>query len=201
MKKKNKRKQGKEMDCQYKAFLFLFPFAAKEVQTDLLERLKNQPRPETLCGKEVPKTLNGISYGTLDDLSTAGKEDDPAGACAKILLGVEPEELLLEDVTDVFGFTNFVTAELKRINDLFKTIKIHYSREEIAAGIRELDFGSFGVLDWYAKRMGITNQNEVRSVAWVRIFQCMKNDAMRNNFERKLSEQYKMKSKTGNRKG
>mgnify|MGYP007070193940 CR=1 FL=1 len=46
---------------------------------------------------------------------------------------------------------------------------------------------------------GITNQNEVRSVAWVRIFQCMKNDAMRNNFERKLSEQYKMKSKTGNR--
>jgi len=194
MKKKKKRKQGKKMDCQYKAFLMLFPFASKEVQKELLERLKNQPRPETLCGKEVPTNLNGISYGTLDDLRSSADDDDPAGACAKVLLGIEPKELLLEDVNDVFGFVNFVTKELKRINELFKSIKIHYSREEIAAGIRELDFGSFGVLDWYAKRMGITNQNEVRSVAWVRIFQCMKNDAMHNNFERKLSEQYRMKA-------
>ena len=95
----------------------------------------------------------------------------------------------------MFGFTNFVTDELKRINGLFKGIKVNYSKEEIAAGIRELDFGSFGVLDWYAKRMGITNQNEVRDVAWVRIFQCMRNDCMRNNFERKLSQQYKPKIK------
>lgn len=199
MKKKKKRKQGKKMDCQYKAFLMLFPFASKEVQTELLERLKNQPRPETLCGKQVPVNLNIISYGTLDDLRSSADDDDPAGACAKVLLGVEPKELLLEDVNDVFGFTNFVTKELKRINELFKSIKIHYSSEEVAAGIRELDFGSFGVLDWYAKRMGITNQNEVRNVAWVRIFQCMKNDAMRNNFERKLSEQYRKKASKHNK--
>ena len=41
--------------------------------------------------------------------------------------------------------------------------------------------------------MGITNQNEVREVAWVRIYRCMYNDAMSNNYERKLSQQYMKK--------
>ena len=59
--------------------------------------------------------------------------------------------------------------------------------------MEKLDFGSFGVLDWYARRMGITNQNEVREVAWVRIFQCMKNDAIKNEYERRLAKQYKPK--------
>lgn len=195
MKKNKKRTSRKKQECSYKDFLMLFPFATKEVQADLLERLKRQKRPNTLCGKVVPKDLNAITYGVLDDLRTAGGSDDPAGVCAKMLLGIEPHELMTEDVNDIFGFANFVTSELQRINNLFKSIKVQYSKEEIAAGIRELDFGSFGVLDWYARRMGITNQNEVREVAWVRIFQCMRNDCMRNNYERKLSKQYKPKKK------
>lgn len=193
--KKKKRKSRKAMDCPYKDFLMLFPFAAKEVQQDLLARLKKQPRPNTLCGKDVPESLNGISYGALDDLHSSSEDKDPVGSCAKVLLGIDPYQLLEEDVNDVFGFTNFVTRELQRINKLFKDIKVNYSPEEIAAGIRDLDFGSFGVLDWYAKRMGITNQNEVRDVAWVRIYQCMKNDCQKNNFERKLSQQYRSKLK------
>lgn len=186
---RKKRKQ----DCPYKDFLLLFPFADKAVQEELITRLRSQPRPDKLCGKNVPKDLNSISYGTLDDLRTATGEDDIAGTCAKVLLGVEPEELLGEDANDVFGFANFVTSELKRINQIFKGIKVSYSREEIAAGVRDLDFGSFGVLDWYARRMGITNQNEVRDVAWVRIFQCMRNDAIKNEYERKLAKQYRPK--------
>ena len=193
--KKNKKHHAWEEDCSYKDFLTLFPYAVKSVQKELLDKLKAQKRPDRLCGKAVPKDLNSLTYGTLDDLRTAGDTKDPAGSCVKILLGAEPEELMTESVNDVFGFTNFVTDELKRINSLFKGIKVNYSKEEIAAGIKELDFGSFGVLDWYAKRMGITNQNEVRDVAWVRIFQCMRNDCMRNNFERKLSQQYKPKKK------
>lgn len=191
MKRRNKRKN----DCPYKDFLRLFPFVTKELQEELLGRLKSQPRPQYLCGKPVPENLNGLTYGTLDDLRTAASGEDPVGACAHLLLGVEPYALFNEDANDVFGFTSFITRELERINKLFKSIRVRYSREEIAAGIRELDFGSFGVLDWYAKRMGITNQNEVRNIAWVRIYQCMRNDAMSNNFERKLSEQYKVKKK------
>ena len=194
MKKRILRKKEVTQDCPYKDFLLLFPYADKEVQEELIKRLREQPRPDKLCGKDVPKDLNGISYGMLDDLRTATGNDDIAGACAKVLLGVEPEDLLKEDANDVFGFTSFVTEELKRINKIFQSIKVNYSKEEIAAGVKELDFGSFGVLDWYARRMGITNQNEVREVAWVRIFQCMKNDALKNEYERKLAKQYRPKT-------
>lgn len=193
MKKKNWQKNVRDMDCRYKEFLQLFGYCDKGVQDELMERLKRQPRPSMLCGKEVAKDLNGLSYGVLDDLRSATQEKDPVGACARILLGINPVELLLEDVNDVFGFANFVTSELTRINKVFKSIKVSYSKEEIAAGVEKLDFGSFGVLDWYARRMGITNQNEVREVAWVRIFQCMKNDAIKNEYERRLAKQYKPK--------
>ncbi|GJG39125.1 hypothetical protein PRLR5107_15400 [Prevotella lacticifex] len=103
------------------------------------------------------------------------------------------------DVNDVFGFLAFVTKELEKINKLFTSIKQTYSKEEEAAGIRELDFGSFGVLDWYARRMGIPNQNDVRDVAWVRIYQCMKNDNMQSEFERRLHKQYMNNSKSKKR--
>lgn len=191
--KKKKHSEMTDKKCTYKEFLMLLPYADKGVQEELVLRLKEQPRPDTLCGKQVPKDLNALSYGTLDDIRSAAESKDIIGECAKILLGIEPEQLFDEDVNDVFGFCNFVTKELERINKIFASIKVNYSKEELAAGIKTLDFGSFGVLDWYAKRMGITNQNEVREVAWVRIYQCMKNDALSNNYERKLSQQYMKK--------
>lgn len=195
MKKRRRKKTAPHRECTYKDFLLLIGYSDKAAREDLLERLHKQPRPDKLCGKDVPKDLNSISYGTLDDLKDAASEKDPAFACAKVLMDVRYADMLNEDVNAVFGFANFITGELLRINELFKSIKVHYSKEEIAAGVRDLDFGSFGILDWYARRMGITNQNEVRSVAWVRIFQCMRNDCLRSDYERKLSEQYRPKSK------
>jgi len=195
MGKRHRKRTAFRDACPYKDFLLLIGYSDKAVQDDLLGRLHEQPRPDTLCGKDVPKDLNTLSYGALDDLSNATKGDDPAFACAEILLGVGYADFLKEDVNSVFGFANFITTELRRINEIFKSVKVHYSKEEIAAGVRDLDFGSFGILDWYARRMGITNQNEVRSVAWVRIFQCMKNDCLRNDYERKLSQQYRPKNK------
>ena len=190
-------KLDKELDkpCPYGLFLLYFPYCEKEVQDDLLDRLKQQPRPDKLCGVEVPQNLNAISYGTLDDLQTAANADDIAGEVCKILLNIEPDKLKNEDVNKVFGFTNFVTKQLNNINRLFARIKPNYSNEEKEAGIESLNFGSFGVLDWYAQRMHIANQNDVRDIAWVRIYQCMKNDNEKNEFERRLSEVYRKHSK------
>ena len=187
----------KELDkpCTYGKFLLFFPFCIKEVQDELLEKLKAQPRPDRLCGVEVPQNLNSLSYGTLDDLQTAAGSKDVVGEVCHILLGLEPEKIKDEDVNKVFGFTNFVTRQLDNINRLFAAIKPHYSSEEKEAGIENLNFGSFGVLDWYAQRMHIANQNDVRDIAWVRIYQCMKNDNEKNEFERRLSEVYNKRSK------
>lgn len=187
--------------CTYKDFLTLFPFCNKELQDELLWRLRKQKKPFSLCGKEVPKDLNSISYGMLDDLRTAATTiEDPIGECAKVLLGIDCYSLITADVNDVFGFATFVTKELEKINKLFSEIKQTYSKEEEAAGIHELDFGSFGVLDWYARRMGISNQNDVRNVAWVRIYKCMKNDNMQSEFERRLHKQYMNKNKVNSKR-
>lgn len=177
-------------------FLIMLPYCEESVKAELLDRLQAQPRPDYLCGVEVPKNLNILSYGTLDDLRSATEAEDPISECVKILLKINPTELMEADVNDVFGFLSFVKKELEKINGLFASIKQSYSAEEIAAGVKELDFGSFGVLDWYARRMGITNQNDVRDVAWVRIYQCMRNDNLQSEFERRVHKQYMRSHKT-----
>lgn len=191
-----KLKDELDKPCPYGQFLLFFPYCIKEVQDELQAKLKEQPRPDVLCGVPVPQNLNALSYGTLDDLQTAAKADDVICEVCKILLGIDADKLIDEDVNKVFGFTNFVTKQLDGINKLFAKIKPHYSNEEKEAGIESLNFGSFGVLDWYAQRMHIANQNEVRDIAWVRIYQCMKNDNEKNEFERRLSMVYSKKSKS-----
>lgn len=186
---------ARKVDCSYAEFLFLFPYCTKELQEELLQRLRSQPRPSVLCGRAVPESLYGLSYGVLDDLRAAVSAEDPLSEVVRVLLGAGTEELMRADVNDVFGFFAFVQREIEKINKLFKSIRHSYSKEEEAAGVRELDFGTFGVLDWYARRMGITNQNEVRDVAWVRIYQCIKNDNLQAEYERRLQKQYMEKSK------
>lgn len=179
--------------CSYGMFLTLLPMCIEDNQQKLLARLRKQSRPQFLCGASVPESLNVLSYGKLEDLQDAAAKEDPIKETAKVILGINGDELLEEDVNDVFGFSNFVTAELKRINKMFASIKPSYSAEEKAAGVESLDFGAFGVLDWYAQRMHIVNQNDVREIAWVRIYQCMKNDNEKNEFERRLHKIYTKK--------
>lgn len=187
-----KKKEDRDL-CTYGKFLELLPLCTEEKQSELLARLQKQPYPKALCGKQVPDNLNMLTYGELDDMQTAASTDTPIEETAKILLKIEPQELQEADVNDVFGFANFVTSEIKRINRMFATIKASYSQEEKAAGVESLNFGAFGVLDWYAQRMHIANQNDVRDIAWVRIFQCMKNDNDKNEFQRRLYQIYSKK--------
>lgn len=178
----------------YKEFLNLHHLCSEEVRKEDEEILNKQPRPGYLCGERVPENLNLLTYGQLDDMRNITDRKDVAYQLSYIIFG-KTLNLLDEDVNKVFGFVNFCASEVKRINDLFSTLKYEYTPEERQAGAESLNFGSFGVLDWYAKRMGITNQNDVRDVAWVRIFRCMKNDHAQQEFERRLQEVYMKKSR------
>lgn len=195
--KRNRRNRNKKVKLTtYGEFLILLPLCHKEHQDELLETLKKAQRPNFVCGKEVPANLNTITYGQLDDFSRISQtNDDPAVKVFSILLGLEAAQVYELNVFDVFGMLNFVRSELERINALFASIKVTHSSEEIAAGVEELNFGTFGVIDWYAKRMGITNQDEVYNVAWIRIYTCMKNDNEKSEYEQRLNKQYIEKAK------
>ena len=190
------KKQETAIAPTYAQFIKTIDLCSDEQKQEYFDILRHQPRPDALCGRNVPATLNVLSYGQLDDLRDASSKTNDIELAVELTRVLFGEELNLfgEDVNKVFGFVRFCTEELKRINELFSRLKPQYSSEELAAGADKLDFGSFGVLDWYAKRMGITNQNEVRSVAWVRIYQCMKNDHEQQMFERRLHEVYMRKS-------
>lgn len=179
----------------YYDFLILFGACDKKHQDEILAELSHAPKPNFIFDKEVPKTLNMLSYGQLDDLSDAGNGKDANAVVLEVIMGLKRHEVYSMSVTDVFGFANFVRDEVKRINALFDSIKLPSTQDEVSAGIEDLNFGSFGVLDWYARRMGITNQNDVRNVAWVRIYRCMKNDNEKTAFERRLNQQLLNKAK------
>ena len=179
----------------YKSFLMLSAYSSERDRDDMMNALRAQPRPDTLCGERVPDSLNFLTYGQLDDLRSLDTEGDVVFSLCDIIFG-KKLDVYSEDVNKVFGFVNFCSRELDRINGLFSSMKTDYSSEEIAAGVKDLSFGSFGVLDWYAKRMGITDQNEVRGVAWVRIYFCMLNDHKQQEYERRLQKIYLSKGNT-----
>lgn len=163
----------------------------KALTADSREWLRNCPRPERLFGRRVPESLDELTFGELLGLQ-ADEHNDGASivALVRAILKVRrPARFILAARCDkVFGFLNWVTAELERIGGLFKAIEHQPDEDEIAAGVNELEFGPFGLVDWYARRMGITNHDDVLSVPWLRVYQCMKMDADRDAYERRLRD-------------
>lgn len=193
--KRNKNNKSDLLSRRYSygEFLILLPCCSEEVQKTLLQELMGAEAPKYIGSVKIPENLNTVSYGLLDDLKETADSADPVADIVKMVTPLTRKEIYNCNVVDVFGIVNMVRQQIERINAMFRGIRVRYSTEEISAGVKELDFGSFGVLDWYARRMSISNQNEVRDVAWIRIYNCMKIDAEQNNYERRLRRQYTTK--------
>ena len=71
---------------------------------------------------------------------------------------------------------------------MFADINRKPNADEIAAGVESLKYGAFGVVDWYARRMGISDHDDVMSVKWFRIYECMRIDTETREYERRLRD-------------
>lgn len=154
--------------------------------------------PEYLFFQSVPKDLKMITFGQYSDLCDVFSQKDVfeiVKSVPEILFSVSEEEIFATNVAYLWGLCNFAAREIGNINKLFSEIRMDYTDEERKAGIENLQFGTFGILDWYARRMGITDQNAVNNEKWVRIYQCMKNDMEDAKFQRRLQKVYEQKSK------
>lgn len=157
---------------------------------ELMMKLERLVKPTYLSGKRVPDSLNDITIGQLIMLQYISTDDDFMLKPASIIMGIQDEVLLNEQAEKVIGFSYWVAKELERINKLFKNTSISPTQEEKQAGVEKLNFGSFGIIDWFAQRMGITDHSEVENVPWVRIYKCLDMDAKRFVYERRLREIY-----------
>lgn len=184
-------------------FKILMPYMEEKSLENCLKVLNDAEKPDYLFGKPVPKSLNGITFGAYSDLCEALGEKNHIKMLSLIIKAVYPlaTDKDIDELAayDVWGFAIFAAKETDRINKLFGDIRLEYTEQEKKAGIDKLQFGVFGILDWYAKRMGIIDQNQVNNEKWVRIYQCMKNDMEEAAFNRRLQKVYENEAKVKHR--
>ena len=114
------------------------------------------------------------------------KTPDTLNVPCTVLMGLSKRYISQLPASDVLGFVQWVAKEVERINKLFASTNVPPTPEEKQAGSELLNFGPFGMIDYYAQRMGITDHAEVDSVPWVRVYKCLDMDAKRVRFERRL---------------
>lgn len=181
-------------------FVLYLPVMTDESRTAALKQLNAAQCPDFLFSEKCPSDLNGLSFGQYSDICNAMKSGDHIAAMIEfchVVFSIDDADIMGANVFDVFGFATMVCKEIERITKLFNSINVIHSAEEEQAGVKRLQFGVFGMLDWYARRMGITDHNEVNRVSWLRIYQCLKNDSEENAYQRRLQKVYndKMKKK------
>lgn len=193
-----KKKDAEEIS--FGDFVRLMPYMEQDNLEVNLILLNEAEKPQFILDKEVPDNLNMIDFGCYSDLCDALGEEDHIKAMQKMCEVLYPDHKQKDfdevSVFDIWGFCNWVATEVDRINKIFSSVNIEYTEQEKKAGIDKLQFGTFGILDWYARRMGITDQNQVNKEKWVRIYQCMKNDAEETAYSRRLQKVYEQDAKS-----
>ena len=148
-----------------------------------MEKLR---KPWKVGKVRIPDTLNDISMGELMQLQSISTDMETIMVPCRVLLGMSEREVMRAEASEVIGFCFWVAREVKRINKLFASTSVPPTPEEKQAGSDRLNFGLFGLLDYYAQRMGITDHEEVERVPWIRVYKCLDMDAERTRFERRL---------------
>lgn len=156
-------------------------------------------RPLCVCNKRVPTNLNGITFGQLCQLQELKTIGEMFVRVPCILLDVTEVEVLQARTTDVVRLSAWVAQEMKRINEMWEKINRKPKSEEVRAGIDRIRHGLFGIADWYARRMGITDHEEVMQTSWIRVYKCMQMDNENALFAEKLQNIYLNDRKTRRR--
>lgn len=144
-------------------------------------------RPAFVGDTECPEDLNDLTIGQLIELG----DGDDAGAdyrITEIVLGMDRETTDKCRAIEVVPFISWTARQVKAINRLFESISHKPTAKEKQAGVDKLQFGLFGMLDWFARRMGISNHDEVLQVPWLRIYKCMDMDNLTQQYEKRLND-------------
>lgn len=169
------------------------PYLSEGVIEDLLE----VSPPAVFRGKSTPESLDHLTLEELCHLQDGAANNRLIYAAMEVLHGATEEETDKMPALAVVGIRNMVASELDRIAGLFSLLHREFTAPEILAGAEQLNFGMFGLADWYARRMGITNHDEAFRTPWLRIYQCRKNDLEMEEYKARLQEHQLAAAKHG----
>ena len=157
-------------------------------------------RPSFVGEKPTPENLNGLTIGQLIDLSSLKDTNESLYTVVATVLGMERTDIGNARAVDVVRFVGWVSHEVGKINQMFGKAgeSVKPTAQERRAGIETLRFGLFGMLDWYAVRMGIQDHDQVLQTPWMRIYKCMDMDNKKRAYEIRLQkiQADELKSKT-----
>lgn len=176
-----------------KEFLILSSVASNT--SEVGESIRSLPYPAFVGGHKVPNNLNDLTIGQLIELQTMTDEKECLFVPCRVLFGMDKEQVLSLQAIDVIGLSLWIAKEVGRISELFASASVPPTSEEKQAGVERLSFGMFGILDYYALRMGITDHEDVERVPWVRVYKCMEMDAAKIQYERRLRIIYQKRNK------
>jgi hypothetical protein len=156
------------------------------LEDDQIAALKAVPCPARIGRKEAPQDLNDLTLEQLVRLEDIGQNRGVFAAIAEVLLDRDEDWAMKAPALPMLGLRNMVVAEQDRIAGLFASLSREHEAAEIMAGIEQLNFGMFGLADWYARRMGITDHDEAFATPWLRVWQCRKNDLEEAEYQKRL---------------
>lgn len=146
------------------------------LEDDQVNALKEIACPARVGRTEAPQDLNNLTLGQLIQLDAKAAEKGVFVAIAEVLLDKNEAWAMRAPAFEMLGLRNMVVAEQNRIAGLFASLTREHTAAEVMAGIEQLNFGMFGLADWYARRMGISDHDDAFDTPWLRIWQCRKND-------------------------
>ena len=158
------------------------------LEADQVAALKEIKCPAQIGDRTTPQDLNDITLGQLIELEAIAAEKGVFVAIAKVLLGKDEAWAMKAPAMEMLGLRNMVVAEQDRIAALFASLTRDHTAAEIMAGVESLNFGMFGLADWYARRMGISDHDDAFNTPWIRVWQCRKNDIEESEYRERLQK-------------
>ena len=156
------------------------------LEDDQLAALRDVPAPARIGLTDAPQDLNDLTLGQLIQLEAIGAEKGVFAAIAVVLFDKDEAWAMRAPALPMLGLRNMVVKEQDRIAALFKSLAREPDAAEVMAGIETLNFGMFGLADWYARRMGIHDHDDAFNTPWLRVWQCRKNDIDEAEYQKRL---------------
>lgn len=156
------------------------------LSNDLGERIKKLKKPDNVKKRNTPETLNDISMGDYLMLQSIRTDEDFLFIPCEVLLGLSRKEVMKADAYEVVAFSAWCVNEVNRINKMFSKTSVPATDVEKQAGVESLNFGAFGLIDYFALRMGVDHETAEKT-PWIRVYKCLDIDAKQQIYRRKLN--------------
>lgn len=145
-------------------------------------------KPSHIGKVKTMDNFDEVPFGVIVDLSSLPSDGTEIYRVVEITTGMTRKEVQKAKATEVVRYAVWVTEQLQKVNKLFSRLRTTPTAMELQAGIDRLNFGIFGVVDEYARRMGITDHEEVMKTPWTVVYKCLEMDFQKNQFERRYAK-------------